>query len=126
MSASNGYSVMVVDDEVDIRESMTELLQSQGYETLSAVNGRDALAQLRLAEHPPTAIVLDMMMPTMDGLSFRWEQLADPKLADIPVIILSASGYAHASAVELCTAGCIQKPCKPAELLRMLARVCST
>ncbi|MDB4985900.1 MAG: chemotaxis protein CheY [Myxococcaceae bacterium] len=115
---------MVIDDEVDVRESLTEWLCNIGYEAFAASNGREALAQLRAKAHLPHAILLDMMMPIMDGLSFRWEQLADPKLASIPVIILSASGHCHQTAEELCTAGCIRKPCQPDELLETLARVC--
>lgn len=124
MASDSGYSVLVVDDELDIREALTEWLTSQGYDALGASNGREALAQLRSRRAAPDAILLDMMMPIMDGLSFRWEQLADPALADIPVIILSASGYCHASAVELGTAGCLQKPCSPGAILEELQRVC--
>jgi len=126
MSGSKGYSVLVIDDEVDIREGLTEWLSSVGYTTSSASNGREALKLLRASDHPPDAILLDMMMPVMDGLSFRWEQLADRRLAEIPVIILSASGYCYASHVELGTAGCIQKPCKPEDLLDLLSRICKT
>ena len=124
MSLGNGYSVMVIDDEVDVRESLTEWLSNVGYEASSACNGREALKQLRSNPRPPNAILLDMMMPVMDGLSFRWEMLADPALASIPVIILSASNYCHESALELSTAGCIQKPCQPEALLEMLSRIC--
>jgi CheY-like chemotaxis protein len=126
MTWRNGYSVMVVEDEADIREGIAEWLDSLGYEIVAASNGREALQYLRTSGQQPDAILLDMMMPIMDGISFRWEQLADKSLRDIPVIILSASGHCHESAIELNTAGVLKKPCKPDALLEMLSRVCQT
>ncbi len=124
MTLRNGYSVLVVEDEADIREGVTELLANIGYDTVAVCNGREALKHLRSGDHLPSVILLDMMMPVMDGLSFRWEQLADASLRDIPVIIVSASGHCHESAIELNTAGVLKKPCKPDALLDMLMRVC--
>lgn len=126
MGRGRGYSVLVVDDDVDVRESLTEWLTSNGYETTAASNGREALKMLRAGTPAPSAILLDMMMPVMDGLSFRWEQLADPALATIPVIILSAQGHSPQIAIELNTAGCIKKPCPPDAIIEALARVCRT
>jgi len=124
MPGTSSKMVMIVDDEVDVRDGLSEFLQSMGYQTRAACNGRDALSQLRTTTRLPDAIVLDMMMPTMDGLSFRWEQLADRRLADIPVMILSASGHCQATAIELQTAGCLKKPVRPEELLEALMRIC--
>jgi CheY-like chemotaxis protein len=124
MSSRAGLAVLVVDDDADVRESMIDWLTSNGYEASSASNGREALKLLRGGSRAPDAILLDMMMPVMDGLSFRWEQLADPALASIPVIILSAQGHCREAAVELDAAGCIKKPCQPDALIEMLSRVC--
>lgn len=124
MSSGLGLSVLVIDDDADVRESMIEWLTSNGYEASSASNGREALKFLRSGVRAPDAILLDMMMPVMDGLSFRWEQLADPALAPIPVIILSAQGHCREAAVELDAAGCIKKPCQPEALIELLGRVC--
>jgi CheY-like chemotaxis protein len=124
MSTRPGYSVLVIDDDADVRESMIDWLTSNGYEASSAANGREALKLLRGGERAPDAILLDMMMPIMDGLSFRWEQLADPTLSSIPVIILSAQGHCREAAVELEAAGCIKKPCQPDALIELLGRVC--
>ncbi len=81
--------VLIVEDDVDIRETLGELLASAGYETSSAANGLEGLTAARRA--PPDLIVLDLMMPVMDGWQFRSAQRNDPSLAAIPVIVISAS-----------------------------------
>jgi len=83
-------SVLIVDDEYDIRQAVTEVLAEEGYEVISASDGAEALAQLRA--HHPNLVLLDLMMPGMNGWEFREEQQHDPEVADIPVIILSALG----------------------------------
>jgi CheY-like chemotaxis protein len=82
--------VLIVEDDADIRETLAELLATAGYDTAQAANGREALDQARRA--PPDLIVLDLMMPVMDGWQFRSAQRRDPALAPIPVIVVSASG----------------------------------
>ncbi|WP_248362465.1 response regulator [Anaeromyxobacter oryzae] len=80
--------VLVVEDEPDIRESEAEVLESEGYEVSTAGDGVEALR--RAHEAIPKVILLDLMMPTMDGWQFREAQLRDPDLAPIPVIVVSA------------------------------------
>ncbi len=80
---------MVVDDEVDIRRGIADALELEGYEVVEAADGREALQKLRQYTRP-AAIVLDLMMPGMNGWQFRDEQRRDPELADIPVIVVSA------------------------------------
>ncbi len=82
--------VLIVEDDVDIRETLHELLECAGYEASEAANGLEGLLAARLA--PPDLIVLDLMMPVMDGWQFRRAQRSDPALASIPVIVISASG----------------------------------
>ena len=82
-------SVLVVDDELIICDLLTDVLTAEGYEVATTTNGQEALAYLR--QHaPPCLILLDMMMPIMDGPSFRAEQRRDPALATIPVIVMTA------------------------------------
>jgi CheY-like chemotaxis protein len=83
--------VLVVDDDRDIRETLREVLTDAGYEVVAAENGRAALEQLR-AGCRPALILLDLMMPVMDGLAFRAEQLADAALETIPVVLITAGG----------------------------------
>ena len=68
---------------------MAQLFQLEGFAAHTVANGREALDYLREAE-PPSLILLDLMMPVMDGWEFRREQQRDPKVADVPVIVLSA------------------------------------
>jgi CheY-like chemotaxis protein len=81
--------VLVVDDDLDIREIVMDVLVEAGMSAIGAADGADALRRLQ-AGLRPDLILLDLMMPVMDGLTFRRLQLADPELASIPVVILSA------------------------------------
>jgi CheY-like chemotaxis protein len=83
--------VLIVEDETDIRESLGELLEADGFSVVQASNGRIALDALNSATQLPQVILLDLMMPEMDGEQFRREQLADPRFARIPVVIMSAA-----------------------------------
>jgi CheY-like chemotaxis protein len=82
--------VLVVDDDPSIREVVVELLSLEGCLTLEARSGRTALDLLRARRIPPAVILLDLLMPDMDGWRFRAEQLTDPALSAIPVIVISA------------------------------------
>jgi DNA-binding response OmpR family regulator len=83
--------VLIVEDEQDIRESLGELLEAEGFVVSQAENGRHALDSLAEAPALPAVILLDLMMPIMDGEQFRREQLADARLAQIPIVIMSAA-----------------------------------
>jgi CheY-like chemotaxis protein len=91
--------VMVVDDDVDIRRGIADALEFEGYEVVQAGDGRDALQKLRQRLRP-AAIILDLMMPRMNGWQFREEQLRDPELAKIPVIVVSARGRDDTGTVD--------------------------
>ena len=82
-------TVLVVEDEDAARAGMEQLLRAAGYEAVGAPNGQVALELLRSGLRVKV-IILDLMMPVMDGWAFRREQLRDPHLAHIPVIVLSA------------------------------------
>ena len=81
--------VLVIDDDIDIRVLLELLFEHAGYTVVTAANGMEGLQAARLAR--PFVIVLDLMMPVMDGREFRLRQIADPELAGIPVIITSAA-----------------------------------
>lgn len=82
-------TLLVVDDEEDIRESLRMVLEFEGYQVHTAANGKEALELLAAAE-PPCVILLDLMMPVMNGWEFAARLHADPATAAIPVIIVSA------------------------------------
>jgi CheY-like chemotaxis protein len=81
---------MVIDDDDDLRDSLCMLLEIEGYRTVSVSSGRTALDQLN-SGLCPDLILLDLMMPGMDGWQFRAEQKKNPALASIPVVVLTAS-----------------------------------
>jgi CheY-like chemotaxis protein len=84
--------VLLVDDDFAILDGVAEFLEGEGFAVVSASNGLEALNRLRSGLRVDV-IVLDVMMPMMDGWDFRAEQLADPSLRDIPVVVISACGF---------------------------------
>ena len=81
--------ILVVEDDEDAREAMVALLQMKGYRAVPAGNGQEALDYLRRAP-VPDLIILDLWMPVMDGWQFRSEQAKDPRLKNVPVIVVTA------------------------------------
>ena len=116
-------SVLVVDDDADIVAALTDLLSDEGVDTLIASDGAAALAVLR--HETPSLIILDVMMPRMDGITFRLCQLADPRLASIPVLLMSAAHNAADVALGLKVWGHIRKPPHVPLLLQMVASACA-
>jgi DNA-binding response OmpR family regulator len=102
--------VLVVEDHDDTREMVEDYLRFCGYTTVGARNGLQGLTVLR--DRRPCLILLDLTMPVMDGWRFRYEQqrLADPELANVPVLILSALPDVEAHALALGAADVIRKP----------------
>lgn len=113
--------VMVIDDDCDLLDALCEVLRDSGYRVSSAGNGVDALRILCGREPPPDLILLDLMMPIMDGFTFRQLQLADPRLSAIPTVALSAGpidGRIHAMRV----AAWMGKPVSVAALVGAVER----
>ena len=90
--ASPNHTVLVVEDDPDVRSALAELLSGEGYDVATTSDGGEALDTLR-AGLQPSVILLDLMMPNVDGWDFRRAQLDDPKLAAVPVVLLTASGF---------------------------------
>jgi CheY-like chemotaxis protein len=82
--------VLIVDDDPDIRDALEDLLTGRGFSVLLASNGAEALKVLRGLARPPSIVLLDVMMPVMDGYGFLEERRKDPTLAHIPVAIITA------------------------------------
>jgi CheY-like chemotaxis protein len=112
--------VLVVDDDDDLREVMCEALSAEGYEAVQAEDGQRALARLR--ERRVDVILLDLMMPNMNGWEFRAEQQRDPALAGIPVIVMTAATDVSRTA-ELAASAYLQKPVALGALLETVAEV---
>jgi signal transduction histidine kinase len=92
-------TLLVVEDDADIREALDGLLSMEGFHVTGCSNGREALDWLRSSPRPDL-ILLDLMMPVMDGWQFRVAQKDDPQLANIPVLALSADSTAKAAAID--------------------------
>jgi CheY-like chemotaxis protein len=112
--------ILVVDDDEDIRESLIAYLEDNGYQPIGAVNGRHALDLLSDPNLRPSLIVLDLMMPVMDGRAFREAQLRSPLLSSIPVILISAYHSAVELAKNLGIEACLPKPIDPKVFLRVI------
>jgi len=85
----NERTILVVDDDFALRESICAALAEEGFHVAEAGNGREALDYLR-QQRRPCVVLLDLMMPIMNGWEFRAEQRRDPSIASIPVVVLSA------------------------------------
>src|SRR5260370_36921785 len=118
--ALGGRRLLLVEDDGELRASLSELLLSDGYDVVEASNGSEALDFLRRAP-PPDLILLDLMMPVKDGWQFRIEQKRDPRMACIPVLALSADDSPKAAAID--AEAYIKKPFHYATLLRAIERV---
>ena len=108
--------VLVVEDDVSLRGLLVEVLTQAGYRVLTAANGRDALSCLRGGE-PVALILLDLLMPLMDGWQFRAEQRRDPGLRHIPVIVVSGEPCLPYEAEVLGAAAYLEKPTPISRLL---------
>jgi two-component system, chemotaxis family, chemotaxis protein CheY len=113
--------VLVVDDDASIRELLSTALEDDGYEVVPAINGEDALSVCE--RWRPDVIVLDLMMPVMDGWQFATELRAREE--DIPIVLLSAARDLKTHAKTLSAAEIIEKPFDLSELLPKIAKVAS-
>jgi CheY-like chemotaxis protein len=112
--------VLVVDDDPDILEALSEILEAEGFEIRRARNGKEALE--RLEPQPPNLILLDLMMPVMDGWEFAQRMRQKPAVADIPIIVLSADRNVGSKAADIGAVGHLAKPFELNDLLDMVRR----
>lgn len=115
-------TILVVDDEPLIANSLEAALADEGYEVMTAVNGRQALENLTRSPRPDL-VLLDMMMPIMDGPSTLAAMAADPALRDIPVIIQTSLPKSAASQRVSNVAAILRKPYRIQELLSAIASI---
>jgi len=118
------HQIFVVDDDEDIREGLMDFLEDNGYEPVGAADGREALRLLGTAAQRPCVIILDLMMPVMDGRSFREAQLRDPALSDIPVIVISAYKDGEDTARQINATTYLPKPLDLDALLGLVKTHC--
>jgi CheY-like chemotaxis protein len=117
-------TILVVDDDAGIRTALRDLLEMEGYSVTEAANGLAALGKLR-AGLRPAVILLDLMMPVMDGWDLRTEQLRDPELRGIPVLIVTAAGFSQESInTQFGSMHFVPKPPPPERLLEAVRKLC--
>jgi two-component system phosphate regulon response regulator PhoB len=130
MSVHHRAHVLLVEDDEDTREVLRMIMESDGIEVAVARDGLDALTrieQLRLEDpKAPSVIVLDYMMPRCSGPQFRQRQLADPQIADVPVIFVSAVSDLPSRAALLKPFAILQKPIDPDELTAVVREACDS
>jgi len=117
--------ILIVDDDSDAGEAMSEALTSRGFEVSLAADGKRALAALRAAENLPSLILLDLMMPVMNGWQFRRIQLEDERLAKVPVIIVTGAVSDASGVAQLHPFGFLKKPVVLANLLEAVSNACA-
>ena len=115
------FRILLVEDDFDVREALAETLREEGYQMDCACDGQEAMAYLNNGGSPGL-ILLDLMMPRMNGTEFRLAQKADPRFCHFPVVLLSADGRMEEKARQLQTDGAVRKPIDLNELLRTIQR----
>jgi CheY-like chemotaxis protein len=108
--------VLVVEDDTDVREALLMLLEQEGISALGAANGLDAIDRIE-AGFRPRLILLDLMMPVMDGEHFLRLRLNDARLREIPVVVVSAVQKMRVDPAELNVDAIIRKPVDPARII---------
>ncbi len=117
--------VLVVEDDKDIRRNVVQLLELEGYAVEAAGNGLEALTALQGAQVLPSVIILDLMMPVMDGFQFREEQNKQPQLAKIPVIIMTADGRTDEKRMRAGAVAALRKPADVDAILNLVSKFCA-
>jgi CheY-like chemotaxis protein len=103
-----GTRILIVDDDADIRDGLSELLSDEGFEVATASNGQAAMDWLRYRRPESCVILLDLMMPVMDGRTFLRAKQSDPALSMLPVVIITAGPPEFDQTPDV--RGCITKP----------------
>lgn len=120
MMGDLSQSILLVEDDPDIREVICDLLADEDFGVVCAKNGREALNYLRNAVVRPRIILLDLYLPEMNGWQFRREQSADPMIADIPVAVVTAASEVR----DIDAVAVLRKPLDMRLLLDVLRRYC--
>ena len=123
--ASQRELVLIVDDDQDLRAAVRGVLENAGYRTAEANNGQEALTFMQKAQDKPALLLLDLMMPSMDGWQLRARLRTDPVLAAIPVVIMTAhAGVLRAVSNARPETPVLSKPLDAARLLQVVATYC--
>jgi CheY-like chemotaxis protein len=122
--SETGWPILVVEDDVDVRESLSDVLRSRGYRVITANNGVEALEHLQRQGLRPAVIVLDLMMPMMSGWEFLDHIGADTWRAEVPVVVITAQAALTAQLPDS-VAAVLHKPFPLATLIDTIKRLCA-
>jgi CheY-like chemotaxis protein len=122
-SAQQAPTIMIIEDEFVIRETLTEFLEDEGYTVAGAGNGEEALEHLQHGALP-SLILLDLMMPVMSGPQLLAELQRDARFATIPVVLLTADRNVNAQHMAEPVVECLEKPIHLKGLLEIVDRYC--
>ena len=123
MSQPQRHVILYVEDDIDTRDAVTFSLQQEGFTVFGVANGQTALDYLR-SNPPPCLILLDLMVPVMDGWQFMAERARDPDLLAIPVVIVSAHTSIQRQTTPLKAAGYLTKPIDMEQLIATVGKYC--
>ena len=125
MTQHHKNTILVVEEEWSLREVLDELLTEAGYRVVQARDGGEALEYLAQADGRPCLILLDLMLPKVTGVEFLIQRRADPRIADIPVILMTGNDRLIRAGEFLGITDSIEKPFDNDALLTLVAQVCS-
>jgi CheY-like chemotaxis protein len=117
-------TILIIDDDAGIRQLLTLFLAHKGYRAIGEANGEEALTHLHYTPLLPQLILLDLMMPEMDGAQFRRAQQEDPQFVTIPVVVMSAAENLQAQAPTLSADAYLSKPIDFDTLLDLVGQYC--
>ncbi len=118
------HEVLVVEDDPDMREGLAFLITHWGHAVVTAANGREALERLDQMAGPPCMIILDLMMPEMDGWELRRSLLERPAFANVPVLLVSGVADLDEAARALSAVDYLRKPVDIEKLSRLVTVHC--
>jgi CheY-like chemotaxis protein len=118
------HRILLIEDEELLREGLKQILEEDGCRVAATADGAAAMELLRNGNFSPCMILLDLMMPVLDGWGFRAQQQQDPSLASIPVVVVSADGGVPQKAAALGASAYLQKPVDIDQLLATVRRYC--
>ena len=116
-------NILLIEDDEDLREALRDLFEDEGFNAWTAANGKEALECLR-SRGRACLILLDLMMPVMNGWEFRAELERDPDLSRIPIVVCTAAAHAEQKAREIGAAAWLPKPTDAADLVRIAEEFC--
>ena len=121
-------NVLIVEDDPDVREMLTTLLATEGFNVVAAEDGLEALHLLRAVRHrapdAPCLVLLDLMMPRFGGSEFRRAQLGDPTVANVPIAVMSGATDLEQRAEAMGAVATLMKPLDSEVLIEVVRRYC--